>query len=230
MFEAEYPLTFEQVVKIVSPPRLQEFVALGYDSLQRTHYINYELGPDEGLGRRSITRVQLPQRIHYAFSRQLDESYQEKNPIYFNRSGIDDDAMEKLKQWTEKAVYERRLAALVNTTVVAFFKHTPKLTMYHIMARWPGLKVVFPRVTQFASYRDVWERHGNEAPRNLQRWAWPAYGPEAEWWALNQRRVRLVDETLLSCVSLSEPKSDAYGPRKLVAKLASWQILGGAPF
>ena len=36
MFEAEYPLGLDAVVKIVTPPRLQEFVALGYDSLQTT--------------------------------------------------------------------------------------------------------------------------------------------------------------------------------------------------
>jgi len=209
MFEAEYPLTFEQVVAITTPPRLQEFIALGYDSLQKTGHICYELGPAQGLGRRSITHVQLPERIQYAFNRQLQDGYVASNPIYFNRQGIDDETMGRLKAWTEKAVYERRLATLVNTTVVSFFQHAPKLTMYHIMARWPGLKIVFPRVTN-NHYRggDMWERHGNGVPRNLQRWGWPAYGPEAEYRAINEKRMQLCDETLLSCVSLSEPTQE----------------------
>jgi hypothetical protein len=119
---------------------------------------------------------------------------------------------------------------LTTTTVNAFFKHTNKpLTMYHIMARWPGLKVVFPRVAQH-SYRapDIWERHSNEVPKNLQRWDWPKFGPEAEWRVRNHQRMQLAEETLLSCVSLSEPKDEGrrYN-RKLTAKLVDWQKLGG---
>jgi hypothetical protein len=97
MMESEYPLNFEQVKRIVWPPKLQEFIALGYDSLQKTHHISYELGPEQGLGRRSITNIILPGAIHYAFDRQLRENYLPDKPMYFNRDGIDDEAMAKLK-------------------------------------------------------------------------------------------------------------------------------------
>lgn len=237
MMEADYPLSFDQVVQIVSPPRLLEFIGLGYDSLQKTNHICYELGPEHGLGRRSVTHVSLPHSIQYAFNRQLTSHYSLNNPIYFNREGIDDELMERLKQWTEKAVYERRLAMLATATVAMFFTHlsTPgaRLSMYQIMARWPELKVVFPRVSSI-NYRggDMWERHSNEVPRNLQRWTWPQFGPEADWRVQNTQRMKLTEEVLLSCVSLSEPKDERnYNqPRKLTAKLADWQKLGGAPF
>jgi hypothetical protein len=235
LMETGYPLTQEQVIAIVSPPRMQEFMALGYDSLQTTHRVSYELGPEQGLGRRSITQVSMPRAIMYAFQRQLSSNYQERNIAYFNRDGIDDDTMEKLKQWTEKAVFERRLAMLTTTTVSDFFQHTDKLTMYHVMARWPGLKVAFKAVATHSSYyryTDMWERYSNEVPRNLQRWAWPQFGPEADWYLKYQRRLALAEETLLSCVSLENPKDEpyTYTPRKLTAQLTDWQKLGGMPF
>lgn len=235
MMEAGYPLDFEQVIRIVSPPRLQEFIALGYDSLQKTHHISYELGPDQGLSRRSITLVGLPMSIQYAFDRQLRDNYVKDKPIYFNREGIDDETMERLKTWTEQAVFERRLATLTTTTVSMFFQHMPKgrLTMYHILARWPGLKAIFPRVTPYGRAQDIWERHGSEGPRNLQRWDWPKFGPEALWRETNARRIALAEETLLSCLSLAEPAEKPYpsfSNRRLTAKLADWQVLGEAPF
>lgn len=236
LMETDYPLTQEQVIAIISPPRMQEFMKLGYDSLQTTHRVCYELGPEQGLGRRSITQVSMPSAIMYAYQRQLKNYYQESKPAYFNRDGIDDDTMAKLKQWTEKAVYERRLALLTTTTVSDFFQHTGnlKLTMYHIMARWPGLKVVFRNAGAGNYYRgsDMWERHSNEVPRNLQRWAWPQFGPEADWYLKYQRRLALAEETLLSCVSLEKPKDEPYThtPRKLTAQLTDWQKLGGMPF
>jgi len=232
VMEAGYPLDIEQVKKIVWPPRLQEFAALGYDSLQTTRGINYELGPEHGLARRSITHVSLPKSIHYAYQRQLQSAYVVDKPIYFNRDGIDDIAMEALKKWTEEAVYERRLAMLTTTTVSMFFKHRAddKLTMYHILARWPGLKAIFPRVTHhgYGRAQDIWERHGNEVPRNLQRWDWPKFGPEALWRETNARRMALAEETLLSCLSLASSPTTNSG--KLTAHIADWQILGGAPF
>lgn len=230
LMETDYPLTQEQVVAIVSPPRMQEFAALGYDSLATTHRICYELGPEQGMGRRSITQINLPHPIMYAYKRQLSSHYQEDSPAYFNQDGIDDNTMKELKEWTEKAIFERRLARLVTTTVSEFFQHTGKLTMYHIMARWPGLKVVFKNVDAY-HYRgaDRWERYSNEVPRNLQRWAWPKFGPEAEWQLTYQRRLALVEETLLSCVSL-KVKDEGESYRKLTAQLTDWQKLGGRPF
>jgi hypothetical protein len=234
MMEEDYPLTLEQVQAITYPPRMQEFVALGFDSFQQTWRICYELGPEQGLGRRSVTEVQLPGQIPYAFNRQLVNNYQEHNPAYFNPDALDEETMAKLKTWTEKAVYERRLAMLTTTTVTEFFKHTPKLSMYHIMARWPGLKVVFPRV-EGSSHRNqgLWERASNEVPRNLQRWGWPGFGNEADWYRIHEKRLRLAEETLLSCVSLSKPEDTGphYGRvRKLTARVTDWQKLGDAPF
>jgi hypothetical protein len=236
MMEAGYPLDFEQVQAIVTPPRLMEFVKLGYDSLQKTHHICYEMGPAQELARRSITHVSLPQPIQYAFDRQLNNNFIDSKPIYFNSHALDAETTAKLVAWTNEAVYERRLAKLVNATVVSFFTHTPKLTMYHIMARWPGLKVVFPRTTGAWRGGDMWERHSNETPRNLQRWGWPAYGPEADWRAKYQRRLELTEETLLSCVSLKLKEdtervaSTWRTPRKLIARVTDWQVLGEQPF
>lgn len=243
MMEGDYPLTAEQVYRITTPPRLQEFVKLGYDSLQTTHHISYELGPDvhSGLQRRSITSVQLPRPIQYAFSRQLSNGYIEGNPIYFNKDGIDSDNLQKLVDWTNQAVFERRLAKLCTDTVSQFFDlrlggdKGGYMSMYHIMARWPGLAVVYPRATGNWRGGDMWERHSKEVPRNLQRWGWPAYGPEADWYSKYKPRMEQVEETLLSCVSLKNDHSPQHvpqwrEPRKLRAQLADWQVLGGAPF
>lgn len=232
MMEANYPLTFDQVIAVVTPPRLAEFVLLGYDSLQKTHHICYEMGPDQGLQRRSITHVSLPQPIQYAYDRQLKNNFIDNKPIYFNSGGLDAETMARLRDWTEAAVMERRLAKLCIATVLEFFRHTDKLTMYHIMARWPGLKVVFPRTTYAGRGGDMWERYGNETPRNLQRWGWPAYGPEADWRAKYQRRLELVEETLLSCVQLKVIEGNDPNwrqPRRLVARITDWQVQGEQP-
>lgn len=236
MMETDYPLTFEQVKLVTKPTRLAELVALGYDSLQKTYHIAYELGPAHGLGRRSITQINLPEPIHYAFDRQLHASYQEAFPIFFNRSAIDDETMARLKTWTELAVYERRLAALTNSTVADFITHTNPLTMYHIMARWPALKVAFKAVAPhyYARAPDIWERHSNEVGKDLHRWDWPRFGKEAEWREKYRKRMQLAEDTLISCVALKEPKQEPYNYRQqhrvLHASLADWQKLGGMPF
>jgi hypothetical protein len=176
----------------------------------------------------------LPNEVHYAFSQQLQANYyQEAKPIFFNREAIDDETMDKLKSWTERAVYERRLAALVVDTVTMFFKHRSALTMYHIMARWPAIKVVFPHIDYGygARGRDMWERHGNSVGRDLHRWGWPQWGTEAAWREKYKKRLLLAEETLLSCVSLPKPKADtSYRSREFRATLSAWQKLGDQPF
>jgi hypothetical protein len=235
IMEADYPLTVEQVIAVTTPSRLKELIDLGYDSLQKTIHIAYELGPEQGLGRRSITNVYLPNEVHYAFSRQLEFSYREAKPIFFNREAIDDETMAKLKDWTERAVYERRLAALVVDTVTMFFKHrgNEPLTMYHIMARWRAIRVVFPHIDYGygARGRDMWEKHGNSVGRDLHRWDWPQWGTEAAWREKYKKRLALAEETLLSCVSLPKPKADtSYRSREFRATLSDWQKLGDQPF
>jgi hypothetical protein len=234
LMEAEYPLTREQVIAVVTPPRFREFVDLGFDSMSKTYRISYELGPEQGLKRRSITRVNLGTSVYYAYERQIRGHYQEKELIYFNRDGIDDATMARLIDWTNRAVYERRLALLTVTTVTNFFQYARiegDLTMYHIMARWPALKVVFPAVTKYqASYyrsHDMWERHSNEVPRDLSRWDWPSFGPERDWFEKYKKHMEAAEENLMSCITL--PKPDSSSSRHLLtATLTDWQKLDGA--
>lgn len=232
LMESDYPLTQEQVIAITTPPRLKELLSLGYDSLQTTQRLCYELGPEQGLDRRSITSVVLQKSVHYAFARQLNRMYQEGKPAFFDGDSLDAETMAKLKVWTNQAVYERRLAALVNDTVLKFFTHqnTP-ITMYHIMARWPALKVVFPQIDAEAHYRsratDIWQRHADAVGRDLHRWAWPQWGEPAAWREKYRKRMLLAEDTLLSCVSLAKPKEV---PRTLIAQVTDWQKLKDQPF
>jgi hypothetical protein len=226
--ETGFPLNLEQVQLITRPPELAKLMALGLDSLNTTNWICFEVGPQHGAGRRSIVQIHFERPQHYAYNRQTRGRFIEDKPIYYN-DGLDPEVRTKLIEWVNRSVYERRLAMLTSIVVRDFMGHIPKISIYHIAARWPALKTVFPLVKPaYSSYgsprnSDIWERRGQMLGRNIRRWGWPSHGPEAEWYVKNRRKMQLVEETILSCLTLPNP------PPKppLWAEISDWEKIDG---
>jgi len=225
--EAGFPLDLDQVKLVTTPPSLADLLALGLDSLKDTAVLCFELGPEQGASRQCIVKVYLRREVYYAWKRQTDPRYKPGDPIYFNNA-LDSDTHAKLIKWVETALYERRLAMLVSLTVADFLKHREDISIYHIAARWPALKIVFPHVSEQMGgrHRDIWKSHGDQLGRHLARWEWPMRGEEAEWYDRYRRRMRLCEEALLSAVTLPEVGNKAF-VAPVHGEVADWEKLNG---
>jgi hypothetical protein len=225
--EAGFPLDLDQVKLVTTPPSLADLLALGLDSLKETGVLCFELGPDQGASRRCVVKVYLRKEVHYAWKRQTSARYKADDPIFFNNA-LDPDTHQKLLKWVETALYERRLAMLVSLTVADFLKHRDNISIYHIAARWPALKIVFPRVANQMGgrHRNIWESHGNQLGRNLRRWEWPLRGEDADWYDRYRRRMQLCEEALMSAITLPEVAHQAFR-LPVYGEVADWEKLNG---
>jgi|KBSMisStandDraft_5_1062788.scaffolds.fasta_scaffold10182_2 hypothetical protein len=225
--EVGFPLDLDQVLLVTTPPSLADLLALGLDSLKETNILCFEIGPDQGASRRCIVKVYLRHEVHYAWKRQTQPRYKADDPIYFNNA-LDLDTHDKLIKWVDRSVYERRLARLVSLTVADFLRHRPEISLYHIAARWPACKMLFPRVHEQLSgrHRNIWGDHGSQLGKNLRRWEWPLRGEEAEWHDQYRRRMRLCEEAMLSAITLPPVE---YKPMSVPVhgEIADWEKRDG---
>lgn len=225
--EVGFPLDLDQVKLVTTPSSLTDLLALGLDSLKDTHILCFEIGPNEGASRRCVVKVYLRHAVHYAWTRQTQPSYKPDQPIYFNNA-LDPVTHEKLIKWVDRSVYERRLARLVALTVADFLNHRPDISIYHIAARWPACKMIFPRVQEHlgGQHRDIWGSHGSQLGRDLRRWDWPLRGEEAEWYDTYRRRMHLCEEAMLSAITLPQQEYKA-GVAPVHGEIADWEKRDG---
>jgi hypothetical protein len=169
----------------------------------------------------------VPKHIPYLWDVQ-SHSFYSKEPFHrrelkpkqaaklpFDLDSLDQATQEKFVKWINEATRQRRLAFEVQKLVRTFVQEYCNSTA-ELLARWPGLKILFNKKPWPQRIRDV-------PRRGLYNWGWEKQGTTAvEWFVENERRMRAA-EALLAGASMmdtgSHPRLDDTKP---FAQIITW--------
>jgi len=208
LMELGFPLSKQQIIDATVPARWRntfaEMRGAGIGSLNTTR----ELHAVVDFGYPVLMKMYLGNgrgdAVYYCFEQQMSmwnaKSYLEAFPsishdagsrLPFDLSTLNDEDTENLKAWVLKAGQERRFARLATKMVNEFFaQHCPSL--YHMMARWPDLKLALIKLD------GEWRSRIDEVPSRykLRRWNWEI--SEEDWADKYQDAMDLTGEVLVS--------------------------------
>jgi hypothetical protein len=123
--------------------------------------------------------------------------YREVGPFY--REGLTIDEISALLSWVRTAVLEAKICDLTKKVVTEFLEHghdvNPEkfLSVGHIMARWPTLKILVDETKD-----KTWIRRFNEHPVNLKRYRWTGNHADEAWRNQWGKSMKVADMVLTS--------------------------------
>jgi hypothetical protein len=229
----DFPLTtIEQVVDACIPQPARKYLATlqAMDAeLHMTREICAIVEETDDIPIAVLLQINLPQRIPYLWSAQSHNVYG-KEPFHrreakpkqaaklpFDLDSLDQATQEKFVKWINEATRQRRLAhevqKLVNTFVREYCNSTAEL-----LARWPGLKILFNKMSQ------PWPQRIRDVPRRgLYNWGWEKQGSIAvEWFVDNERRMRAAEALLAGASMMDTGSYSRPDDTKPFAQIITW--------
>jgi hypothetical protein len=232
--EQGFPLSQEDVQQGILPAEMRDLFnrlkAMGAESVRNTRSPSFFVG-GEGIDREVAINITGVQNLWYAYEiqdgayvageqiKQRNEKFDKK--LFFNNAVLAPETYKKLVRWINLGVREHRQAALLNETLVRFLHHSG-MTLGHIIARWPGLTLVFDEMDRggYISSRskNSWRDRVRQLPATKNRWGWPAYGDAAVWYEKNKKILAVCDEMLVGAAQLDRPHTPG-----MAARIVGWR-------
>lgn len=131
----------------------------------------------------------------------------------FDCATLDPAQLEKFTAWVLKVGQEQRLKQLTRE-IVASFLNDHCHTMYHLLARWPDLRLILAKLKE-----GDWSSRIDAAPPSykLRRWNWTL--AEEEWVDKYRNAMQLIAEVLVSGAMLP---NDIKPTSPVVAMVYGW--------
>jgi len=233
--QRDFPLTTtEQVVDVCIPQPARKYLA-GLQSMNaRLHLTREILAIVDETGDIPIPvllqiNVPMSQHIPYVWDVQSHSVYakepfhkreaghKEAQHLPFDLDSLDQATHEKFVKWVNEATRQRRLAFEVTKLVSTFVQEYCPSTA-HLLARWPGLKILFNKMGQ------PWPQRIRDVPRRgLHNWGWDKQGTVAvEWFVDNERRMYAAEALLAGASMMDTGHHPSVDNTKPFAQIITW--------
>lgn len=235
--ESDFPLTPARVIQAVIPKaawdHLDALEAMKAH-LNTTRCFYAIMHHEEHMPRAILLELNMPEDSPYLWDTQT-RSYsatdifrhrviktKEASRLPFNFEVLDEDEQAKLLKWAGEASRQRRICTNAHALVKHFLQTYCNSTA-ELLARWPGLKILFTRMS------DPWPMRIRDKPRrSLRYWGWSEDGPAAvEWWLANEKKMAAVEGLLAAASMMDTGKRGVRGmrdikPGEVVAHVLAW--------
>jgi hypothetical protein len=229
----DFPLSEKECYEAMVPTDARRAIGvldtLGADRSKREVF--YGTVQDAGIKRAALIQIHFPQSMTYVwenqiydfsakqcFKRRLEVAGADRT-IPFNMDVLSDKQRELFVEWCNAATYQRRLTEaarrLINEFVYTYCNSTAEL-----LARWPGLRVLFAKMD------GGWSERIRDIPRrNLYNWSWENHSAAAvEWSITNENKMNAVEGVLAGALLMDAGQSEAkrHPERHLHASILTW--------